>query len=1206
MAASKALRVNLAWLILLFIDSQQPAASQSDYIRFTHLSVEHGLSHTMVNSINQDKQGFMWFGTEDGLNKYDGYGFQIYRPDPDNPNSLSGTSVNSIHVDNNGLLWIGTWGGGLTRFDPASETFSRYRFDEQNKNSLSHNHLTIGTIRQDRSGYLWIGTSGGGLNKLNPKTGHITRYQHDSNDPKSISSNRVNAIYPDPNESTIWVGTDEGLNKFDMETETFTHFRHNSDKPNSLNHNVVNAICLSNTKDHPVLWIGTPEGLDRFEPASEVFSHYPLSGLNLMTYEINGIIADSENRLWLTTNGSGLIFFDPNSGIFTRHQYQKANPNSLSNDVVYPIFQDRNGAFWIGTWGGGINRFDPNSQKFHNYEYVPDRSNSLPHSAVFTIRTARNGIVWIGTWGGGLSRFDPSSKTFVNYLHDNKNPNSLSDNKVGAIYEDNEGIIWVGTWTGGLDRLNPQTGIFNHYKHDDHNPRSLSDNRILAIIADEDDNLWVGTSGNGLNKFNKTTEKFIRYLEDLDEPDKTLLSIKKDKTGILWIGTANGLLRFNPKSGKSKKFKHSEEISSSISNDFVKTIYEDSQGQLWIGTNIGLNKFDKESGKFKRYFKKNGLVDNRISGIIEDDNGFLWVSTGHGLSRLDRQDDSFKSYDVEDGLQANLFYYQAAAKGKDGTLFFGGPNGLSVFHPDKLTVDNSIAPVVITALQIDNRSIKLGANSPLTRHINYTKEIVLAHTHSMIGFEFAALNYSAPSKNRYAYRLEGFDHDWHYVNSHRRFASYTNLDPGDYLFLVKASNNDGIWNQKGISMALTITPPWWQTLWFRLVILGLIASALLLGYRWRVQSIKIYNRHLKKLVDERTGELSAQTMALSLMNKELEAAKESSELANRAKSTFLTRMSHELRTPLNGILGYVQMLKSDKNLMRSKKARTGIETIDHSSAHLLNLINEILDLSKIEASKMELHAAPISLTDFLDSIIAMINVPATQKGLVISLKKSRQLPETVVADEKRIRQVLLNMLSNAVKFTDRGTITLQVILLEKSDQQMRLRFEVIDKGCGIPKNEIDSIFSPFKQLGNNEHSIEGTGLGLAISRKLLRLMESELNVESMVGVGSTFWFELDLPEPKHAQNPARKPAIGQSPKYSPQTPIIAPQVDELNALMALAEDGDFIALNVRLADLRESDSCYTPFVEKIRTMAKTFEDAEICRFIHSLLTQSKV
>lgn len=829
------------------------ASGRSDSIRFKHISLDDGLSQNSVFCILQDSKGFMWFGTQDGLNKYDGYNFTIYKREPGNRNSLNGARVNALCEDPSGILWIGT-DSGLNRFDPRTETFYRYRTTPNTPDGL--NNPTINALCPDRRGALWIGTNGGGLSRLTHEPGGKETFTHFKGTPGYAASQGgdfVTSIIEDQS-GTIWAATFGGLIKFDPASEAFTCFRHSSDDPNSLNSNRLTVVYEDRSG---LLWIGTNgDGLNIFDRKNGTFVHYPAEpdvpgGLG--SGVIYCIHEDQSGVLWVGTLQGGLNRFDKRSESFTRFSRNPRDPYSLSNNSITTIYEDRSRILWMGTPGGGLNKFD-RDHKFDHYKADPDNPAGLSDSFAYAILEDRSGILWIGTSDAGLDKFDRRKDTVTNYRWDPNDPGSLGANLVRAVYEDSSGVIWVGTWGAGLNKFNRETETFTRYTSDPFDPRSLSGNLIITILEDRKGRFWVGTLGGGLNRFDRETGTSTRYrhdpanLQSLSDDLVYCLYESPSEPGIIWIGTrSGGLNRFDPDEGTWERFRENPDDPRSLSSNDIVSLLEDSSGTFWVGTyGGGLNKLiRKKKGRWEcvRYTEKNGLVNNAIYGVLEDPEGCLWISSNRGLTRFDPKTETFKNYTPADGLQGNEFNGGAYFKSKRGEMFFGGLNGVNAFFPSKLLRKNPyVPPVVITTLKLFNNPVPVARasdESPLREALPWAEELRLSYKQNVLSFEFAALDFTTPGSNQYAYKMEGFDEDWVYTGSGHRLASYTNLAPGEYVFRVRGSNNDGIWNEEGASLRVMITPPYWATWWFRSFLAFAVIGLVFIWYRRRLKNVRL-------------------------------------------------------------------------------------------------------------------------------------------------------------------------------------------------------------------------------------------------------------------------------------------------------------------------------------------------------------------------------
>ncbi len=817
----------------------------SQYLRFARLTTEDGLSGDQTYHISRDSHGFMWIATSNGLSRYDGSRVKIYLHDSDDSKSLSHNAVRAMVIGPSGDLWLGTYGGGLNWYDPEQDAFVRYQHEPDNPRSLSSDQIR--SVYEDREGTIWVGTAAG-LNKLDRDSGEFTYYQHDPDDPQSLSHNLVWSILED-SDGVLWVGTENGFNRFNPQTEQFVRFQHNADDPSSLSHNTVREIFED---QFGILWLSTPGGLNKFDRDRTTFTHYlhdSSDPQSLSNNTVTGVFEDSAGRLWISTWGGGLNRFDRETETFSHFRHDSGDPYSLGADTVFDVYEDEQGMFWVAS-DGGISIFDGGRKPFHHYRAISHLPNTLSNNVVRALHAGQSGAVWVGTSGGGLNKFDRSTEEFRHYRHDPDNSNSLSDDTVRAIYEDSAGNVWVGTSQPGLNRFDPQTETFTHFTHDADDPQSISKGSIMGITEDIDGTLWISTWGGGLNAFDRDSGQFTRYQHDPSDPqtlsNNQVITVLEDRASELWIGTFGGLNKFDRETKTFTRYLHDPNDPQSLGHDSVTAMLEDQAGALWIGTLGGIDKLDSQNEHITHYTTGDGLPSDLIWGILEDKQGRLWLSTANGLSQLDPKTESIRNFDQSDGLQSNTFLnFSSYSRSPSGEMFFGGSNGFNAFYPDQIFDNPHLPPVAITDFQLANKPVPIGPDSTLQESILATDELLLSYLDRVLTFEFAVLNFRGAEKSRYRFMMEGFEDEWNEVDSTRRFATYTNLDPGDYVFRVIASNNDGIWNEEGASIALTITPPWWQTTWFRIG-LGLLVIGLLVGgYRWRLSSVEARSRELE-------------------------------------------------------------------------------------------------------------------------------------------------------------------------------------------------------------------------------------------------------------------------------------------------------------------------------------------------------------------------
>jgi PAS domain S-box-containing protein len=831
-------------------------------VRFDHIATEQGLSNLDVWSVLRDNQGFMWFGTLDGLDRYDGYQMRVFKHDHEDPRSLSENTIRTLYQDRSGTLWIGTWTGGLERFDRDTESFTHFRHNPDDPTSLSSD--SVFAILENRAGQLWLGTRGGGLDRFDPQTQTFTHYKLEPANPQSLSNDKVFALLEDHDEM-LWVGTDGGLNRFDPNTGTFTAYRNDPANPDSLSNDEVRALHLD---DDGMLWVGTfGGGLDRLDlnqvKAGEppLFTHYrndPNDAQSLSDDNVFSIERDVQGRLWVGTLNGGLTQLDAKTGAFVHYPPNDTAPqdfaahrvyrmfedaralwlgtddgvylldlrpkpfytlthdpndiNSLASNVLDFVYQDPQGILWVSTTHSGLNRIDRSAHTVTHYRHDPNNPDSVGLDDIWDIRPSRDAGLWLATYGAGLDKFDPMTETFTRYRHDPADANSLASDLTTSVYEDPTGVVWVGTWDAGVDRFDPTSGVFTHFPHDPTDPNSLDDNAVMSFDPDRDGTLWVGTLA-GVNRISLGTGTIVRY------PLNSQSESTSDATG-------------------------------------VSAIHEARNGDIWVASyGDGLYHLSPAGEVIRHYSQKDGLPSDAVFAILEDGQGRFWLSTSNGLSRFDPATETFRNFDKNDGLPGNSFKQAIAFQGLNGEMFFGGKDGLVSFFPDQIQDNPTIPPVVITNFLLANKPVPIGSGSVLTRSILATNDLTLSYQDRVISFEFSALNYIAPSENRYRYLLQGFDQGWTEVGSDRRLVTYTNLDPGEYVFRVIGSNDDGVWNETGASLRLTITPPWWETTGFRVALAALVVGLVAGGFMVQRRRAVRQQHQLEAMVVERTREL---------------------------------------------------------------------------------------------------------------------------------------------------------------------------------------------------------------------------------------------------------------------------------------------------------------------------------------------------------------
>jgi ligand-binding sensor domain-containing protein/signal transduction histidine kinase len=951
------------------------AFGQERPVFFDRLSVDDGLSQTIVTAMLQDRHGFLWIGTEGGLNRYDGYDLLVYKQNQTDSTSLSHSFIHALLEDEQGAIWIGTYGGGLNRFNPETGMFTHFWHAPDDPNSLSDDRVL--TLLPGDEGTFWIGTERGGLSHFDPATATFTHYRHDPDDPNSLGHNEVRSLARAP-DGSLWIGLGHaGLNHFNPATAAFTRYRHDPNDPNSLRDDEITTVL---TAADGTLWIGTGQGgLSHFDPASSTFTHYrhdARDGHSLSSDAVANILLDRQGLLWLAT-GDGLNAFDPTTGRFTSYRHDASNPKSISTNNLRVLFEDASGLLWIGTWGSGLNKL--RRTPFAIYRHHPDDPNSLTQSDVMNFAEEPSGALWIATYTGGINRFDRTTQTFQRFTTNPSRPGSLRNDATRRVHVDRHGTVWVASWGGGLHRYLPESKTFAVYQHDPDDAGSIGANQVSAFLETREGDLWVGTFGAGPCRFDPASASFTCLAEMLNPGTRlsglNTYAMHEDPEGRIWISAWGfGIDVYDPATNTLTHHEPNPSDPTALSQNNATTFYRDNRGTLWIGTyGGGLNRYDDATGHFTRYTEANGLPNDIVYGILEDDHGRLWLSTNKGISRFDPDAETFANFDVRDGLQSNEFNGGAARRLSSGEFAFGGIGGFNIFHPDSIQAGTYTPPVVLTSLQVNNEEKLPGATLPTLNRIR------LPYQENFLAFEFAALDYTFPSKNQYAYRLDGIDADWVESGS-RRFASYPNLPPGDYTLHVRGTNSDGHWSEATLALPLTIVPPFWMTGWFRALVLLLVLGGIVGIVRYvstrklrrRVQALEL----TRKIQDERER-----------ISRDLHDHV-GAQLSNIISLAELIKLSDQADDPAR-TKTYLASLDEDARLTMTQLRET-IWALNQNAVTVSDFMAQVSDFARRRARHLDrpaLHFVEEGTTDRLLTPVQALNLyRIAQEGISNALK----------------------------------------------------------------------------------------------------------------------------------------------------------------------------------------------------------------------------
>jgi len=1093
-------------------------------IRFENYGVDDGLSSNVVSCVYQDHYGWIWLGTNRGISKFDGHNFHNYifkNPSTGENYSL----INCIFEDSRSRLWVGTEDAGLALYDRLQDDFSYFSTDTGN--SISSN--LVFSVAEDSSGVLWVATDNG-LNRFDPESQKFQWIQHEENDASSIAHNNIEKVFID-SDGTIWLGTKNGLDTYDPVSGSVTHIKLDAKVRLDMNDSYyIQDITEGNNGN--ILVGSYSSGLFILNKASGKIRYFVPDQDYNRSYTLRAVYQDQNNNTWLGTRG-GIYILDQSFNVVSHYVHQEHDQNSLSHISINNIFEDNTGGIWICS-RNGLNYVNQVRQAFKYFGFESNDTRYLNNAEIYAITEARDGKIWLGTENGGINVYNKQTGRFTHLTHREGNDNSLCSNCIKSIIQDRAGNFWIGSFLGGMDHYNVVTKNFTHYKNDPENKNTLSNNIVWALLEDSSGMIWIGTDA-GLDRFYPASGSFDHIMDSVIT--SPVHAIFEDRAGNIYVGTTKDGMFIITAGNQILNYKL-----------LARVMFEDSLGRIWIGSGVynGLNQFEIENGVVRTFTMDDGLPSNQIFGILEDQNtSELWLSTGSGLSRFNPDSLSFENYTNEDGLQGNTFYYGAYCKSNTGEFFFGGQKGLTSFYPEQLVKNTNVPPVVITDFKIFNKKVPVGQEFQgeviLEKNISESDEIKVNYKHSVLTFDFVALNYVTSSHNQYKYIMEGFEEAWNPVTFNRS-ATYTNLDPGKYTFRVKASNNDGIWNEEGASLNVIVTPPIWNTAAFKVftVLLFALLVYLIISFFVKRESLK------NQLVMERVN--SKELHKIDMM-----------------KFQFFTNISHEIRTPISLILSPLSRIMNSNP--SKEQIQKDLDVVYKNATRLGKLVDQLLDFRKIEAGKLKLELSKGDIVSYLKKVIYLFQELSNEQKIkleFISVVDQIQM----YFDPDKIEKVIFNLLSNSFKATrEGGTIHVAVSLTIHMDGDVGndksinpgeyLQIVVKDTGKGIPEEKRERIFERFYQGKSTDETINtGSGIGLSLSRELVKVHNGSISLKSEEGVGTEVTILLPLikddPEQQQIKQPDQNKQDGlpivQVETYQP------PEIDQAKPIILIAED----------------------------------------------------
>ncbi|MDX8341411.1 two-component regulator propeller domain-containing protein [Draconibacterium sp. IB214405] len=1053
---------------------------------FSSYSINEGLSQSVVNCLFQDSKGFIWIGTQNGLNRFDGENFRVFRFQPDDSTSISNNWIYAISEDRAGNLWIGTK-GGLNKYLFAEDRFERIQYQTDyspDVTSRSYDNLLL------NDGRMVINTPPL-ISVFNFDTNNFSHYQSDA--PFDPAVQDVKQPVLEDEEGTIWTGCTSGISSFSFQTEDFSCYSFLSISDDTLE--PVNVTALFQDKSQRI-WAGTSRGLFCFKPEQKCFKEqeFRLESGAVFSFStcVRSIAETRSGELILGTEGNGIYVLSENfEGQFTVQNFTSEN-SQLAHNIVQSLLIDRSENLWVGTLAG-LSKADLKRDKFQLYRHSNSPSSiDLLGNVVAGMLKNDDGKLWIGNWGQGLNIVDPETYEVEHFSSQHTGKNYLPNDFIHVIFKDAARNIWLGT-RNGIFIWNESTRSFADYRQFFNSPNwpAFQNIRIYHIIQDRNRMIWIGTS-NGLyrvNIKNGDVQNFTQQETGSRQISSNLVySLLEDSDGLIWIATIGGLDVYDPETDTMKEYKKTD---SGLSSDFVISLCEDSLRRIWIGTNAAINIFDKNTQQFSYFSEKDGLPSNYIYEIVEDKNNDLWLATGNGLCRFLIKENRLQTFTSDDGLQSPEFNLRAAYCARDGELLFGGMNGFNTFYPDSLSGNPYVPTIVLTSFEstIGEQQQKVNiASSP---------RVVLRHNVQSFTIEFAALEFTNPQKNNYAYKMQGVSNEWIKIGN-RKFVPFFALPPGDYTFFVKGSNNDGLWNNEGIQLQVVILPPWWRSVYAYLAYFVLISMAIVGITILRERRLQLEKVRLEKKVQERTIQIDEQNQIITAKNEEL------NEL-NRTKDKFFSIIGHDLRNHFNIIIGFSENLLSGFKSMDELKLQHHISNIHKSSVLADDLLGNLLTWARLQRNALVFRPEPINIPEKTRELLYFHEEAALRKNILIEVF-SKEAVEAKV-DVNMFSTIMRNLLVNAIKFTNKdGEISVNIL-----KENGWCIIKVKDNGIGIPKENLEKIFTLDNDVSSRGTDGEkGTGLGLVLCKEFVERHGGKISVESEVGKGSEFMFTLPV------------------------------------------------------------------------------------------------